>query len=32
MSMSAYAAKLQRDNPDLQVINEGNHVHIEPKG
>lgn len=32
MSMSAYAAMLRKQNPHLEVINEGDHVHIEPKG
>lgn len=32
MSMSAYAAQLRRLNPHLDVINEGDHVHMEPKG
>lgn len=32
MSMAAYHALLKRQNPDLDVINEGDHVHIEPKG
>lgn len=32
MSMAAYAALLRRQNPDLDVINEGDHVHLEPKG
>jgi hypothetical protein len=32
MSMSAYAAQLRRLNPHLDVINEGDHVHLEPKG
>lgn len=32
MSMSAYAAELRRLNPGLEVINEGDHVHIEPRG
>lgn len=32
MSMSAYAAQLRRLNPGMQVINEGDHVHIEPRG
>lgn len=32
MSMSAYASLLRRQNPDLDVINEGDHVHLEPKG
>lgn len=32
MSMSVYAAQLRRLNPDKDVINEGDHVHMEPKG
>jgi Peptidase M15 len=32
MGMAAYANLLRRQNPDLQVINEGDHVHLEPKG
>lgn len=32
MSMSAYAAELRRLNPGMDVINEGDHVHVEPKG
>jgi uncharacterized protein YcbK (DUF882 family) len=32
MSMAAYAAELRRRNPNMQVINEGDHVHIEPRG
>lgn len=32
MSMNAYAAEIRRLNPGLQVINEGDHVHIEPRG
>lgn len=32
MSMTAYAAQLRRLNPHLDVINEGDHVHMEPKG
>lgn len=32
MSMSAYAERLRRLNPHLDVINEGDHVHMEPKG
>lgn len=32
MSMSDYAAQLRRLNPGLDVINEGDHVHMEPKG
>ena len=31
MSMSRYAAELRRLNPGLDVINEGDHVHMEPK-
>lgn len=32
MSMAAYAADIRRRNPGLKVINEGDHVHIEPRG
>lgn len=32
MSMAVYHAKLQRLNPNMDVINEGDHVHMEPKG
>jgi len=32
MGMGAYADQLRRMNPDLDVINEGDHVHLEPKG
>lgn len=32
MSMERYAAELRRLNPQYEVINEGNHVHIEPRG
>lgn len=32
MSMSLYAAQLKRRNPNYEVINEGDHVHMEPKG
>jgi len=32
MSMAAYAAELQRRNPHMEVINEGDHVHMEPRG
>lgn len=32
MSMDAYAEILRRQNPHLEVINEGNHVHMEPRG
>jgi hypothetical protein len=31
MSMAQYAAVLRRDNPDMEVINEGDHVHMEPR-
>lgn len=31
MSMAAYAKELRRLNPNMQVINEGDHVHMEPK-
>ncbi len=32
MSMSEYHAILTRQNPGMDVINEGDHVHIEPRG
>ncbi len=32
MTMGAYAAELRRLNPGLDVINEGDHVHMEPRG
>jgi hypothetical protein len=32
MGMAEYAAQLRRQNPNLDVINEGDHVHLEPKG
>lgn len=32
MSMAAYAEQLRRLNPGMDVINEGDHVHIEPRG
>jgi hypothetical protein len=32
MSMAAYAEALRLQNPHLDVINEGDHVHMEPKG
>lgn len=32
MSMNAYANALARLNPQYEVINEGDHVHIEPRG
>lgn len=31
MSMSAYVAELRRRNPNMEVINEGDHAHIEPR-
>jgi hypothetical protein len=31
MSMAQYAAELKRLNPHLDVINEGDHVHMEPR-
>lgn len=31
MSMATYAALIRRQNPHLQVINEGDHVHTEPR-
>ena len=30
MSMAQYAAELKRRNPGMDVINEGDHVHMEP--
>ncbi len=32
MSMNQYAMQLRRLNPNMDVINEGDHVHMEPKG
>lgn len=32
MSMSEYHRRLQRLNPHMDVINEGDHVHMEPRG
>lgn len=32
MSMDAFASALRRQNPHLDVINEGDHVHLEPRG
>lgn len=32
MSMATYAALIRKQNPHLDVINEGDHVHTEPKG
>lgn len=29
--MSAYASMLRRLNPGAEVINEGDHVHLEPR-
>ena len=31
MSLTQYAAILRRQNPDLDVIQENDHVHMEPK-
>jgi hypothetical protein len=31
MSMADYHRRLQAANPHLQVINEGDHVHMEPR-
>jgi Peptidase M15 len=32
MGMNEYATRLKRLNPNYDVINEGDHVHMEPKG
>lgn len=32
MSMGAYFQRLKALNPGLDVINEGDHIHMEPKG
>lgn len=32
MSMGALHARLARAMPNFDVINEGDHVHVEPKG
>lgn len=32
MSMAEYARRLARENPHMEVINEGDHVHMEPRG
>jgi hypothetical protein len=32
MSMGEYYRRLKAANPNMQVINEGDHVHIEPRG
>lgn len=31
MGMTAYAAALRALNPNLQIIKEGDHVHMEPR-
>lgn len=31
MSMAAYANELRRRNPNMRVINEGDHIHMEPR-
>lgn len=31
MSMSEYHRQLKRLNPHLDVINEGDHIHMEPR-
>lgn len=31
MAMSAYYELLKRMNPSLQVLNEGDHIHMEPR-
>ena len=31
MSMTQYHAQLKRLNPLLDVINEGDHIHMEPR-
>lgn len=32
MTMRAYYQALKRQNPNLDVINEGDHIHLEPRG
>ena len=32
MSMNEYAQRLRAANPHLQVLNEKDHVHMEPRG
>lgn len=32
MGMAEYARRLKALNPDLDVINEGDHIHMEPRG
>lgn len=31
MSMAEYARRLSKLNPHMEVINEGDHVHMEPR-
>lgn len=31
MSMAAYYRRLKVLNPDMDVLNEGDHIHIEPR-
>jgi hypothetical protein len=31
VSMAAHAAELRRLNPNMQVLEEGDHVHMEPR-
>jgi len=31
MNMTQYHAQLKRLNPGLDVINEGDHIHMEPR-
>jgi hypothetical protein len=32
MGMNAYYRTLRGLNPNLDVINEGDHIHMEPRG
>lgn len=32
VSMNDYYRRLRQQNPMLDVINEGDHIHIEPRG
>ena len=32
MGMAEYYRRLKAANPNLDVINEGDHIHLEPKG
>ncbi len=32
MTMQQYYQRLKAANPNLDVINEGDHVHMEPRG